>query len=52
MEKVIRFFKDESGVTSVEYGLMAAVIALGILASTQGLRDWIIGRFNAVAAIP
>ena len=32
MERVKRFFKDEEGVTSLEYGLIAAVTCLAILA--------------------
>jgi pilus assembly protein Flp/PilA len=31
MEKVIRFFKDEEGVTAIEYGLIAALIAVFII---------------------
>ena len=28
MEKMIRFFKDEEGATAIEYGLLAALIAV------------------------
>jgi pilus assembly protein Flp/PilA len=31
MEKIKRFFRDEEGVTAIEYGLIAALIALVIL---------------------
>ena len=31
MEKIKRFFKDEEGVTAIEYGLIAALIALVII---------------------
>jgi pilus assembly protein Flp/PilA len=31
MEKLVRFIKDEEGVTAVEYGLIAALIALVII---------------------
>ena len=30
-EKIKRFFKDEEGVTAIEYGLIAALIALVII---------------------
>ena len=30
MERIKRFFKDEEGVTAIEYGLIAAGIALAI----------------------
>ena len=31
MEKISRFFKDEDGVTAIEYGLIAAGIAIAIV---------------------
>ena len=31
MKRLMRFFKDEEGVTAIEYGLIAALIALVIL---------------------
>ncbi len=31
MEKLMRFFKDEEGVTAIEYGLIAALIAVVII---------------------
>jgi len=31
MEKLIRFLKDEEGVTAIEYGLIAALIAVFII---------------------
>ena len=31
MEKIKRFFKEEEGVTAIEYGLIAALIALVII---------------------
>ena len=51
MKRLISFLKDEEGATAVEYGLMVAVIALGILVATQGVRTWINSQFTAVAAI-
>ncbi len=32
IKKVMRFIKDEDGVTSVEYAIMAALIALVVIA--------------------
>jgi len=51
MEKLVRFLKDEDGVTAIEYGLIATVIALGILLAVQGVRGWLVEQFEAVAAI-
>lgn len=41
--------RSESGATAVEYGLIAAVIALGILGSVASVRDGMNNAFNAVA---
>jgi len=32
MEKMIKFFKEEDGVTAIEYGLIAALISVAIIA--------------------
>jgi pilus assembly protein Flp/PilA len=32
MKKLIAFFKDEDGVTAIEYGLIASLIAVAIIA--------------------
>ena len=37
MKNVVRFLKDESGATAIEYGLIAALIAVGIIAAARGL---------------
>jgi pilus assembly protein Flp/PilA len=31
MKRLMRFFKDEEGVTAIEYGLIAALIAVVII---------------------
>ena len=31
MNTLFKFFKDESGATAIEYGLIAALIAVGII---------------------
>ncbi len=35
MEKIMRFLKDEEGVTAIEYGLIAALIAVVIIVALQ-----------------
>ena len=37
MEKIRNFFKDESGASAVEYGLLVALIAVAIVGAVQGL---------------
>ena len=47
---VMRFVKDESGATAIEYGLIAALIAVGIIAAARGLGSQIGATFNTVAS--
>ena len=37
MKKLMRFFKEEDGVTAVEYGLMVALIAGAIIVTVTAL---------------
>ena len=37
MSKIVAFLKNESGATAIEYGLIAAGIALAIIAAVNGL---------------
>jgi pilus assembly protein Flp/PilA len=46
---LVRFGKDESGATAIEYGLIAALIAVGIIAAARGLGSQISATFNYVA---
>ena len=39
MSVVTRFFCDESGATAIEYGLIAAILGVGIISSLQSLRN-------------
>jgi pilus assembly protein Flp/PilA len=45
---VARFVKDESGATAIEYGLIAAGIAVAIIAVVQGLGTKLQSTFNSV----
>jgi pilus assembly protein Flp/PilA len=36
---VARFAKDESGATAIEYGLIAAIVGVGIIVALGNLRD-------------
>ena len=44
-----RFVKDESGATAIEYGLIAALIALAIVAGATALGNAIGTMFNEIA---
>ena len=37
MAKLLRFFKDESGATAIEYGLIAAGISVVIIATVNAI---------------
>lgn len=51
MSKTIaRFMKDESGATAIEYGLIAALIALAITAGASALGNNLSSQFNNVSA--
>ena len=45
-----RFVKDDSGATAIEYGLIAALIAIVIIASVDLVGDRLILVFQAIAA--
>lgn len=45
-----RFIKDQDGVTAIEYGLIAALIALAIIAGVKTVGSNLSGVFSDVAA--
>jgi pilus assembly protein Flp/PilA len=49
MERIKKFFKDEEGVTAIEYGLIAALIALVIIISVALVGTNLNTAFNNVA---
>jgi pilus assembly protein Flp/PilA len=49
MERIKNFFKDESGATAVEYGLMVALIAVVIIAAVTALGTSVNSKFNSAA---
>jgi pilus assembly protein Flp/PilA len=49
VHSIRQFIRDEEGVTAIEYGLIAALIAVAIIASLEGVRDALIRTFEAVS---
>lgn len=49
MNTVARFVNDESGATAIEYGLIAALIAVGIIAAATALGGSLSGLFEAIS---
>lgn len=44
-----RFCRDESGVTAIEYGLIAALIAIIIIGAVAAVGTGLSGTFSTVA---
>ena len=50
MTKMIqKFFKDESGATAIEYGLIAALISVALITGATALGNAIDGKFSSIA---
>ena len=43
-----RFIEDESGATAIEYGLIAALISVGIIAGAQVIGGEVSATFNEI----
>jgi pilus assembly protein Flp/PilA len=48
MNKLMRFVQDESGVTAIEYGLIAAATGLVLVATMPALKTALSGIFNKI----
>ena len=48
-KKLMQFLKDEEGVTAIEYGLIAALIAIAIIVAVTLVGTNLNGPFNRVA---
>ena len=46
---LVRFLKDESGVTAIEYGLIAGLVSVLIIAALQLLGGNLVAVFNQIA---
>ncbi len=45
-----RFVKDESGATAIEYGLIAAIIGVGIITALGTVRTELNTKFNSIGS--
>ena len=48
INKLLR--RDEAGATAIEYGLIAALIAVAAIAAMQGLGNSLKGSFNSTSS--
>jgi pilus assembly protein Flp/PilA len=46
---VMRFMKDDSGATAIEYGLIAAGISVAIIAVVNGLGTTLNTKFSSIS---
>ncbi|HEU5018489.1 MAG TPA: Flp family type IVb pilin [Pseudolabrys sp.] len=52
MSKILaRFAKDESGATAIEYGLIAALIALAIIVGAGALGNALNKKFTHISSV-
>lgn len=49
-ELITRFAADRSGVTAIEYGLLAGLIAVVIIGAVAAVGTGLSSKFNAVAS--
>ena len=45
---VTRFMKDESGATAIEYGLIAALIAVALVSALTALKGSLDAKFRTI----
>jgi len=48
MNKLMNLIMDEEGATAIEYGLIAALIAAGIVTATTALGDQVVKTFSFI----
>ena len=48
MRLLVKFWRDETGATAIEYGLIAAGIALAIISAVNGLGTKLNTKFTAI----
>ena len=49
MQTIRKMFKDKKGATAIEYGLIAALIAVAAITAMQGLGNGLKNTFNNVS---
>ena len=48
MKHIIRFFKDDEGVTAIEYGLIAALVAVALIGGATILGEALDTQFETL----
>ncbi|MBR0869259.1 Flp family type IVb pilin [Bradyrhizobium tropiciagri] len=47
---IVKFLQDDSGATAIEYGLIAAGIAIAIIAAVNGVGTALSGKFDTISS--
>lgn len=50
MMMIRRFLRDEAGATAIEYGLLAAILGVGLIAALSSLKTNLAATFNTVGS--
>ena len=50
LKLLYKFTTDENGATAIEYGLIAAIVAIGLIGSLQGLKSNLNNTFNSIGS--
>ena len=50
MKNVLRFAKDESGATAIEYGLIASLIAVAMIVGATSIGTQLQTKFSKIAS--
>jgi pilus assembly protein Flp/PilA len=50
MQILVRFFRDESGVTAIEYGLIAGLISVACIGAINTIGNTLLGFYAAINA--
>ncbi len=48
MQNLVKFFKDESGATAIEYGLIAAATGLALVATMPAIEANLTTTFSSI----
>ncbi|MEF9949031.1 MAG: Flp family type IVb pilin [Comamonas sp.] len=50
-DQIIKFWRDEEGATAIEYGLIAGLIAVGLIVSLENVQKAIADLFGKITEI-
>lgn len=50
MQTLRQFLRDESAATAIEYGLLAAILGVGLIAALSSLKTNLASVFNTVGS--